>query len=127
MEKKKLLIVEDDGLILDTLAHRFRSEGFYVTAVTDGDMALKSIAEDPPDIILLDLLIPGTDGMEILRQLKKKEEQKKIPIVILTNLSDSSKVAEAISNGVYDYLVKSDWKMENLVTKVKGYFSSPKE
>jgi len=122
MEKKKMLIVEDDGLVLETLAHRFRDENFYVTAVADGDAAQKSIDDDVPDIILLDLLIPGVDGMELLRNLRKTENGKKTPVMLLTNLSDSSKVAEAVSHGVYDYLVKSDWKLEDLVTKAKGYF-----
>ncbi|MCK9351528.1 MAG: response regulator [Candidatus Paceibacterota bacterium] len=122
MDKKKMLIVEDDGLILDTLAHRFREEGFYVTAVSDGDMAQKNIAEDCPDIILLDILIPKVDGMKVLTDLRENENGKNVPVIILTNLPDSSKVAEAVSHGVYDYLVKADWKLDNLVKKVKGYF-----
>lgn len=122
MDKKKMLIIEDDGLILDTLAHRFREEGFYVTAVFDGDLAEKSLAEDLPDIILLDILIPGVDGMKVLENLRKTKGGEKISVILLTNLSDSAKVAQAVSFGVTDYLVKSDWKLDSLVVKVKKYF-----
>jgi two-component system response regulator VicR len=122
MDKKKMLIVEDDGLVLDTLAHRFREENFYVTAVVGGEEAMKSIKEDMPDIILLDVVIPEKDGMTVLRELRELENGKNVPVILLTNLSDSAKVAEAVSHGVYDYLVKIDWKLDSLVAKVKGYF-----
>jgi DNA-binding response OmpR family regulator len=122
MDKKKMLIIEDDGLILDTLAHRFREEGFYVTAVLDGDLAEKNLSEELPDIILLDILIPGVEGMKVLENLRKMKGGEKIPVILLTNLSDSAKVAQAVSFGVTDYLVKSDWKMDSLVVKVKKYF-----
>ena len=117
-----MLIIEDDGLILDTLAHRFREEGFYVTAVLDGDLAEKNLSEELPDIILLDILIPGVEGMKVLENLRKMKGGEKIPVILLTNLSDSAKVAQAVSFGVTDYLVKSDWKMDSLVVKVKKYF-----
>jgi DNA-binding response OmpR family regulator len=122
MDKKKMLIVEDDGLILDTLAHRFREEGFYVTAVVDGDLAEKSLAEELPDIVLLDILIPEVGGMKVLENLRNTKGGEKTPVILLTNLSDSSKVSEALSYGVTDYLVKSDWKLEDLIMKVKKYF-----
>lgn len=117
-----MLIVEDDGLILDTLAHRFREEGFYVTAVVDGDLAEKSLAEELPDIVLLDILIPEVGGMKVLENLRNTKGGEKTPVILLTNLSDSSKVSEALSYGVTDYLVKSDWKLEDLIMKVKKYF-----
>jgi DNA-binding response OmpR family regulator len=122
MEKKKILIVEDDALILDTLAGRFQEEGFYVTAVADGTKALESAFEGHPDIILLDIVIPEMDGMAVLNALRKDEWGKKVPIILLTNFSDSARVAEAISYDVYDYLVKADWKIDGLVQKVKSYF-----
>ena len=122
MDKKKMLIVEDDCLILDTLAHRFREEGFYVTAVVDGDLAEKSLAEELPDIVLLDILIPEVGGMKVLENLRNTKGGEKTPVILLTNLSDSSKVSEALSYGVTDYLVKSDWKLEDLIMKVKKYF-----
>ena len=122
MEKKKILIVEDDALILDTLTQRFQEEGFYVTGVVDGDRALSVAFEEHPDVILLDIVIPGLDGMEVLNSLRKDEWGKKVPIILLTNLSDSGRVAEAVSYGVYDYLVKSDWKLDSLIQKVKTYF-----
>jgi DNA-binding response OmpR family regulator len=126
MDKKKILIVEDDALILDTLTQRFQEEGFYVTAVADGDKALSAAFEGHPDVILLDIVIPGLDGMEVLNSLRKDEWGAKVPIILLTNFSDSGRVAEAVSYGVYDYLVKSDWKLDSLVKKVKTYFPEEK-
>jgi DNA-binding response OmpR family regulator len=123
---KKILIVEDDGLVLETLAKRFRDEGFFVVTATNGEDAQKRIAEDTPDLILLDLVIPLVDGMSVLRELRQSEKGKKVLVILLTNLSASEKVAEAISYDVYDYLIKSDWKLENLVQKVKKYFPEMK-
>jgi DNA-binding response OmpR family regulator len=122
MDKKKILIVEDDALILDTLTRRFQQEGFYVTAVPDGTKALESALEGHPDVILLDIVIPEMDGMAVLDALRKDAWGAKVPIILLTNFSDSARVAEAVSYGVYDYLVKADWKIDGLVKKVKSYF-----
>lgn len=72
-----------------------------------------------PDLILLDIVMPKMDGMTMLAQLREDEWGKTARVITLTNLSDTEKVAEAIEHGSYEYLVKSDWKIEDVVAKVR--------
>ncbi len=79
------------------------------------DAALKK----HPDLIILDLIMPKTDGLSMLKELRGDDWGKEVPVIILTNLSDAENVAKAMEKGVYDFLVKSDWKLEDLIKRVK--------
>ncbi len=120
MGKYKLVIAEDDALLLRSLKDRFTQEGFTVFPAQNGVEAVKFSLENHPDIILLDIIMPIMDGMTALKRIREDAWGKDVPIMILTNLSDSEKVAEAISRGVYDFLIKIDWKLDDLVKKVLG-------
>lgn len=120
MEKYTLVIAEDDALLLRSLKDRFEQEGFVVVPAQNGVEAVKFSLERHPDIILLDIVMPIMDGMTVLKHLREDEWGKKVPIILLTNLSDSEKVAEAVSQGVYDFLIKIDWKLDDLVKKVRS-------
>jgi len=119
MEQYKLLIAEDDALLLRSLKDRFSREGFTVLPAQNGLEAVKMSLEHHPDIILLDIIMPIMDGMTVLKRLREDEWGKNAKIILLTNLSDSEKVAEAVSQGVYDFLIKIDWKLDDLVQKVR--------
>ena len=120
MEKYTLVVAEDDALLLRSLKDRFEQEGFVVFQAQNGVEAVKFSLEHHPDIILLDIVMPIMDGMTVLKHLREDEWGKKVPIILLTNLSDSEKVAEAVSQGVYDFLIKIDWKLDDLVKKVRS-------
>jgi DNA-binding response OmpR family regulator len=120
MEKYKLVIAEDDALLLRSLKNRFVQEGFTVFPAQNGVEAVKFSLENHPDIILLDIVMPVMDGLTALKRIREDEWGKNASIIILTNLSDSDKVAEAISQGVYDFLIKIDWKLDDLVKKVQS-------
>jgi two-component system response regulator MprA len=120
MEKSKLVIAEDDTLLLRSLKDRFAQEGFTVFPAQNGVEALKFSLENHPDMILLDIVMPIMDGMTVLKRLREDAWGKNVPIILLTNLSDSEKVAEAVSAGVYDFLIKIDWKLDDLVKKVRS-------
>lgn len=115
----KILIVEDDLDLLGVLSKKFTSEKFVVSQAPDGKVGLEEALRNHPDIILLDILMPVMDGMTMLRELRKDSWGKNVSIILLTNLSDEKKVAEAMQHGVYDYLVKSDWNLDDIVKKVK--------
>ncbi|MFA6105227.1 MAG: response regulator [Patescibacteria group bacterium] len=121
--KKKLLIVEDERTLLKVLKERFSKEGYEVSTAGDGAVALEMALTDHPDLILLDIVMPIMDGMTVLKKLRGNEWGKDVPVVLLTNLNIADKVADALDRGVYDYLVKSDWSLEDIVTKVNERLS----
>lgn len=115
----KILIVEDDKLLLKALEGKFTQEGFEVTMAADGDEGLESALKNHPDIILLDVLMPGTDGITVLKLLRQDVWGKDVQVIVLTNLADDAKVKEAESLNAVGYLIKSDWQLEEIVKKVK--------
>ncbi|MBU0661170.1 response regulator [Patescibacteria group bacterium] len=119
IKNKTLLIVEDEPTLYKALEMKFKSVGFTVLVAHDGAQGLEMAHEKKPDLILLDIIMPKMDGISMLEQLRKTSAGKKIPVIILTNLSDSFKVEDALKNGVHDYLVKSDWHIEDVVSVVK--------
>src|SRR3989338_4953265 len=104
--KHKVLIVEDEIELLEVLADRFKQEGFIVLSARNGEEGLQLALEELPDIILLDLIMPKMDGMTALKKLRQDPKGKDVPVILLTNLSTSDKIAEALQNEAYDYLVK---------------------
>lgn len=118
--KKKILIVEDEMAILNVLADKFTLEGFEVAVAKNGQEGLKIALENHPDLILLDIVMPIMDGMTMLGELRKDLWGKDVSVIFLTNLSDASRVLQSLDQGVNDYLVKSDWKIKDIVEMVKG-------
>jgi DNA-binding response OmpR family regulator len=117
-KRKLLLIVEDEASLAKALDKKFSSENFEVIIAKDGEKGLSMALENHPEIILLDIVMPKLDGISMLKELRKDSWGSSVPIIMLTNLSDAEKVAEATESGVYDYLVKSDWKIADIVKKV---------
>lgn len=112
-------IVEDEEPVLNVLSSRFEKEGFEVIRASDGEEGLKAALEHQPDLILLDLLMPRMDGISMLKKLREDDWGKNVPVIVLTNLNDADKVASATEGGAFDFLVKADWKLEDLVKKVR--------
>ncbi len=86
----------------------------------DGEIGLRRAQEDLPDLILLDLILPKKDGFEVLKELKSDERTQKIPVIILSNLEGSADVFRAMELGATTYLVKTNYRLEEVVEKVKG-------
>jgi DNA-binding response OmpR family regulator len=119
VEPKKILLVEDEAPLLKVLEDRFLQEGFIVFKAGDGAQGYKIAIENKPDIILLDVLLPMVNGLEMLKKIREDKAGKDIPVIMLTNLNDMQSIKQALENEAYDYLVKSDWKLDALVKKVK--------
>jgi DNA-binding response OmpR family regulator len=117
-ESKKILIVEDDVFIRDIYQVKFSQEGFEVTVAEDGIKALEKLEKLVPDIILLDIIMPYMNGMEVLKKIKSNVLLKDIPIIMLTNISEKEKVSEGMEYGVNDYLIKSHFTPSEVVHKV---------
>lgn len=119
MEKKKILIVEDESTLQRALSDFLNLEGFEVVNALDGESGISEAKKEKPDLILLDIILPKKDGYEVIDELKKEEETKNIPIILLTNLETSENITRAFEKGVTNYLIKSDYKLEDIVKKIK--------
>ena len=123
MDKKKILIIEDEKPIVDVLVKKITEAGFYAISANDGKEGLEKAFGENPDLVLLDIVLPVMDGMTLLTKLREDERGKNIPVIILTNLDSGDKVEECRKKGVYDYLVKTEWSLEEVVEKIKKALS----
>lgn len=118
--KKIILVVEDEIDILLVLHDRLQVEGFEMLKAKNGEEALALSLKEHPDLILLDLLMPLMDGISMLKKLREDAWGKTANVMILSNLSGEEKMKEAEALGVTDYLIKVDWKIEDIIEKIKG-------
>lgn len=120
-QKKKILLAEDDQFLVRTLKEKLIAEGFEVTVAGDGAEAMAELSEQKPDIVLLDLMMPVKNGFDVLKEMKKSEAMKNIPVVILSNLGQESDIEKGRELGAVDYLVKAKISMREVVEKVRKY------
>lgn len=106
VSKEKILVVEDDEDILELISYNLERENYSVTKAESGEDALRRTAQTPPDLILLDLMLPGIDGLEICRQLKSEPGTRAIPIVMVTAKGEESDIVTGLELGADDYVTK---------------------
>ena len=112
-----ILLVDDEAAITDNLAPFLRRAGFQVDVAGDGDAALARIRAREPDIVVLDVLMPGTDGRAVLREVR--QDQRQVPIILLTQVGESGERAMALEEGADDYLNKP-FDPHELVARVRA-------
>lgn len=123
MTKKKLLLVEDEPLLISLYKEAFANEPYWLTVAENGNDALAQISGNRPDLILLDILLPGINGFEVLRKIKSSGKTKDIPVIVLTNLGSEETDKDrqlALSLGAIDYLVKSYHTPEDMIRIVRN-------
>ena len=118
-EKTKILLVEDDSFLLGMYATKFELEGFQVIVAEDGEKAVRAALKELPDIILLDIILPVLNGFEVLKQLKAEAATAKIPVILLTNLSQRDEIEQGLKMGAEDYLIKAHFMPSEVVDKIK--------
>lgn len=118
-KKIKILLVEDDSFLLSMYTTKFELENFQVITAEDGEKGLKLAIKEPVDIILLDIILPKMNGFEVLENIKKNNELIKIPVILLTNLSQRSDIEKGLSMGADDYIIKAHFTPAEVVDKVK--------
>lgn len=125
-EQTKVLIVEDDKFLSELIATKLDKEGFAIALAGDGEAGLKKTEEFRPAVILLDIMLPGMDGFEVLEKLKahRDEQLKKVPVIILSNFGQESKVERGLQLGAVDYLVKANFTTAEIVAKIKEVLKS---
>ncbi len=119
----KILIIEDDPLMSRMYKKIFEFEKYEVETATDGEEGLKKASLSKPTLILLDIMMPKMNGIQVLEKLKADPSLKKIPVIILTNLSGQTDAETALKLGAVKYIVKSEYKPEEVVKTVKGVLS----
>lgn len=122
----KILIVEDDLFLLGMYATKFELEKLRVFTAEDGEKGFKIAEKEVPDIILLDIMLPGIDGFEVLKKLQADDKLKGIPVVLLTNLSQKNEVEKGLEMGAVDYLIKAHFMPSEVVDKIKKLVDNKK-
>lgn len=111
--------MEDDNILREALQEFLTAEGFETMSASDGEAGIKIGKEKKPDLILLDIILPKMNGYEVLKAMKADESTKNIPIIILTNLGSLNDVEKALNLGATTYLIKADYKLEEVTNKIK--------
>lgn len=117
--KKTILIVEDESDLRQPLKEKLEYDGYVALEAENGKIGLEMALSKHPDLILLDIIMPVMDGMTMLQALRKDAWGKNVPVVILTNLNEAEKIGTSVESGVYDYLVKADWELDDITTLIK--------
>lgn len=116
--QKKILIIEDDTTLIQVYKEMFKADEYQISGVTTARQGLELILTDRPDVVILDLMLPGgMNGFDVLEKIESNPSTKKIPVIILTNLDSEEKVAKLI--GAKKYLVKANTTKDQIVKAVR--------
>ena len=116
---KKVLLIEDDKFLSDMYVTKFSKFGYKIETAYDGEEGIRKIKGLKPDIILLDIRLPLKNGFEVLKETKKDQKTKDIPIILLTNLGQKEDTERGLKLGAVDYLIKAQFTPQEVVDKVK--------
>lgn len=116
---KKILFIEDEPTLQKTVGEILSQEGFTILSALDGAAGLLLAKSEKPDLILLDLILPKKNGFEVLAELKENPETAGIKVIVLTNLESSQDIEKALGLGATNYLVKANYDLEEVATKIK--------
>lgn len=120
MAEKYVLVVEDDPFYSKIYKTKLAKENLNAQMASNGDVAIKIIKESgAPELILLDLVMPGKDGFETLKELKADAGTKDIPVIVLSNLSQEEDVKRVMDMGASEYLIKSNTSIQTVVDKIR--------
>ena len=122
VKQDDILIVDDTPANLQVLAQLLTEQGYRVRPAPSGSLALKSAQRNPPDLVLLDIMMPGMDGYEVCRRLKEDERTRKVPVIFLSALSETLNKTQAFSAGAVDYITKP-FQAEEVLARVKTHLA----
>jgi len=116
MDEYRVLIVDDEEELVTTIAERLQIRGIQAQTATDGETALQMIEADPPQVVVLDVMMPGMGGIEVLQRMKA--QNLKIPVILLTGYGSTEQGMEGMKLGAFDYLMKP-CDLNNLIGKIQ--------
>jgi DNA-binding response OmpR family regulator len=123
MESKKILLIEDEDAMRDLYTEVLSDANYTVVSAPDGNSGLKMALDENWDLLLLDIMLPGQDGLHILKYIKENDRLRDRPIILLTNLSSEPIINEAFDLGAESYIVKSDITPDKMVNEVNSFLN----
>jgi len=120
---KAILVVEDDKFLRELICKRLRDEKFAVFEAIDGEEAFKVLDKETVDLVLLDIILPGVNGFEILKRLKEDPTIAHVPVMMLTNLGQKSDVERGQELGADEYMVKAQYTPKEIIDRIKQLFA----
>lgn len=121
----KVFIVEDAAIVREPLQAALTAAGYAVSATDDGTKALQMLATEKPDLVLLDINLPGTDGLSILKYIRESATLSKLPVIMLSAVAEKQRVVAAINLGISAYLLKSRFSLNEMLEHVRKHLASP--
>ncbi len=116
---KKILFIEDESSLQKTFGDILEKNNCKIVSALDGEIGLRLSKSEKPDLILLDIILPKVNGLEVLKALKEDGETKDIPVIVLTNLDNIENINKVIELGATSYLVKTEYTIEEVMGKIK--------
>lgn len=117
----KILLIEDDKFLRELMARKLITLNYDVSVAVDGEEGLQKIKDEKPDLILLDLILPGINGFEVLERAKNDPTTVTIPVIILSNLGQGEDIERGLKLGAKDFLVKAHFTPQEIVNKLENY------
>lgn len=117
----QVLLVEDDPAVAEMYRYRLEVDGYSVTVAPDGETALQLAAANPPDLVYLDIRLPGIDGLEVLERLRADPSTKALPVVMLTNYSEPELIERGLRLGALEYMVKAETSPGRLAERMEEW------
>ena len=117
---KTILIIEDDKFLRELIVRKLKDEKYQIVEASDGEEGLEKVKKNPPDLVLLDLILPGIDGFEVLSRIKEEHALSSIPVIILSNLGQREEVERGLKLGAVDYLIKAHFTPREIIDKIKA-------
>ncbi len=115
----RIVWIEDDNFLGSLISKKLSSEGYEVAYVNTGEDAMAKIKEQKPALVLADIMLPGIDGFEVLKQIKEDDNLKDVPVILFSNLSQEEDINKGLELGAESFLVKSNVVPDQIVSKIK--------
>ena len=125
MRRVKILLIEDEPVLVDLFRDKFSREGFDILTAFDSESGLQKTRIEKPDLIILDILLPTRNGIDLLKKLRVEKEISKTPVLVYSCLDAPDIKNDALKLGVIEYLLKTKYTPDQLVEKIKEYLNKP--
>ncbi len=117
--KKTVLLIEDEASLQEAVKMKLEKAGVEVIAASTGEEGISLLKKEKPDLVWLDILLPGINGLEVLRRIREDAQMKELPVIVVSVSGGQEKIKQAFSMNVVDYLIKSEYTIDDLIKKVK--------
>ncbi len=122
----KILIVEDDRFLRELISRKLQTENYQICEAIDGEEGVRAAKAEKPDLVLMDLILPGIDGFEALTRIKQEKETAAIPVIILSNLGQKEDIERGLKLGAADYMIKAHFTPKEVVEKIVSIIGQKK-